>query len=158
MAQSLDIRAREITTLREKNRLLQRQLTDARNIAADNDAIVTMMHDVSLLLIRRDTEWLQKTETLIRRGMKAGSCRIMIFNNDMKALATKTARLPAGGRADKLPLDNSAAKTEGYYHLPLKRGRKAVGLVILTTLSGKKFSAGDDTFCRRLAQLLAAVI
>ena len=50
--------------------------------------------------------------------------------------------------------EKNAAKI--YYHLPLRSGRKNVGL--LTLAMRDEVRAGDDDFCRRLSALLAAAL
>ena len=158
MDKPLDIGAKEIVGLRRVNRKLRQRLTEIENIIHDNDVMLSMLHHIALLLLHRPQDWPQRAETLMRRGMKVSGCRLMVFSASDKTTAAQTARLPAGGKPAQTPLDPKAPKAAVYYHLPIKQGRQAVGLITFSTRQDKDFIRGDDEFCRRLAQLLAAAL
>ena len=166
----LNIRAAEMTALREKNRRLRRLLAEMRDIAAENDAMVLSLHRLSLLLIARRPDWQARAESLLRREWRAAECKIVVFARGDAALKTRTARLPAGGRADKhsmladdspssakrKPAADSNSDFAAHYHLPLRVGRQTKGLLALTLRETAR--GGDDDFCKRLAALLAAAL
>ena len=166
----LNIRAAEMTALREKNRRLRRLLAEMRDIAAENDAMVLSLHRLSLLLIARRPDWQARAESLLRREWRAAECKIVVFARGDAALKTRAARLPAGGRADKHSMladdSPSSAKRKSaadsnsdfaaHYHLPLRVGRQTKGLLALTLREAAR--GGDDDFCKRLAALLAAAL
>ena len=166
----LNIRAAEMTALREKNRRLRRLLAEMRDIAAENDAMVLSLHRLSLLLIARRPDWQARAESLLRREWRAAECKIVVFARGDAALKTRAARLPAGGRADKHSMladdSPSSAKRKSaadsnsdfaaHYHLPLRVGRQTKGLLALTLREATR--GGDDDFCKRLAALLAAAL
>ena len=166
----LNIRAAEMTALREKNRRLRRLLAEMRDIAAENDAMVLSLHRLSLLLIARRPDWQTRAESLLRREWRAAECKIVVFARGDAALKTRAARLPAGGRADKhsmladdspssakrKPAADSNSDFAAHYHLPLRVGRQTKGLLALTLREAAR--GGDDDFCKRLAALLAAAL
>ena len=166
----LNIRAAEMTALREKNRRLRRLLAEMRDIAAENDAMVLSLHRLSLLLIARRPDWQARAESLLRREWRAAECKIVVFARGDAALKTRAARLPAGGRADKhsmladdspssakrKPAADSNSDFAAHYHLPLRVGRQTKGLLALTLRETAR--GGDDDFCKRLAALLAAAL
>ena len=166
----LNIRAAEMTALREKNRRLRRLLAEMRDIATENDAMVLSLHRLSLLLIARRPDWQTRAESLLRREWRAAECKIVVFARGDAALKTRAARLPAGGRADKHSMladdSPSSAKRKSaadsnsdfaaHYHLPLRVGRQTKGLLALTLREAAR--GGDDDFCKRLAALLAAAL
>ena len=169
----LNIRAAEMTALREKNRRLRRLLSEMRDIAAENDAMVLSLHRLSLLLIARRPDWQARAESLLRREWRAAECKIVVFARGDAALKTRAARLPAGGRADKhsmladdspssvarrkpKPAADSNSDFAAHYHLPLRVGRQTKGLLALTLREAAR--GGDDDFCKRLAALLAAAL
>ena len=166
----LNIRAAEMTALREKNRRLRRLLAEMRDIAAENDAMVLSLHRLSLLLIARHPDWQARAESLLRREWRAAECKIVVFARGDAALKTRAARLPAGGRADKhsmladdspssakrKPVADSNSDFAAHYHLPLRVGRQTKGLLALTLREAAR--GGDDDFCKRLAALLAAAL
>ena len=166
----LNIRAAEMTALREKNRRLRRLLAEMRDIAAENDAMVLSLHRLSLLLIARRPDWQARAESLLRREWHAAECKIVVFARGDAALKTRAARLPAGGRADKhsmladdspssakrKPAADSNSDFAAHYHLPLRVGRQTKGLLALTLREAAR--GGDDDFCKRLAALLAAAL
>ena len=160
MGAVLDIRATEMAKLRDKNRRLRRQLSEIEEIIHDNDAMVLLMHRLSLLLIGRAKNWQGEAELLLRRGMKAAGCRIIVMadNRAVAQLSGRISRLPAGGRAEQTPLVGTADADAVYYHLPLKQGRKVLGAVIFSMRQATHLRPGDDDFCRRLAALLAAAL
>ncbi|MGI9307504.1 MAG: hypothetical protein ACR2P5_09445 [Gammaproteobacteria bacterium] len=152
----LAMRAKE-EVLRGKNRSSRRETAAREDILRDNDATVAVLHRLSLLLIARKTGWQRQAEILLRRGFKAAECNIAVFG-PRDALAVKASRLPAGGRADDAPLSGAQKKAALYYHLPLKQGRRAAGLLTLAFRQKEHLREGDDIFCRRLAALLAAAL
>ena len=154
----LTLRAQEMETLRGKNRRLRRRLAGLEEIARDNDAMVSMLHKLSLLLVARKSGWREEAELLLRRSLKAADCSIVVFGRRHEPLSAKTARLPAGGRVSETPLRGVAETGALYYHLPLKHGRKAAGLVILKFLPKNRFREGGADLCRRTAELLAAAL
>ena len=154
----LSMRAAEMASLRDKNRRLRRRLAEMDAVIRDNDATVAMMHRLAVLLVARGGDWRARAELLLRRGMKAADARIDVLDDSADSLSAKVARLPAGGRADDSPLRDGAAKGALYYHLPLKDGRRPVGLLTLTLRQKRDFRDGDDDFCRRLAALLSAAL
>ncbi|MGU9951917.1 MAG: hypothetical protein ACNYPH_06400 [Gammaproteobacteria bacterium WSBS_2016_MAG_OTU1] len=160
MGEILNIRAAEITALREKNRHLRRRIADINNIAAENDAMIVLLHRLSLLLIARKKDWHADAELLLRRGFKAAACQITVLKRGDTVLNKKIAALPLGGRTDKEPLvvaiGGATSGVKVYYHLPLRSARKNIGL--LTFVMRNEVQAGDDDFCQRLSALLAAAL
>ena len=154
----LNIRAQEAEALRGKNRVLRRRLAEREEIIRDNDAMVSILHRLSLLLVARESGWRGRAEELLRRGLKAAECAVIIFDRRHETLAGKASRLPAGGRISETPLQGVASAGALYYHLPLKRGRRAAGLVILKFTPKNRFREGGDDLCRRIAELLAAAL
>lgn len=157
MSAVLNIRATEIASLRDKNRQLRRQIAEMESIIRDNDATVAMLHRLSALLIARESGWRAKAEQMLRRGMKSADARIHLLKS-ADPLSAKVAKLPAGGRADESPLCKTKTRGALYYHLPLKDGRRSLGLLILTLRQKQDFQDGDDDFCRRLSALLSAAL
>lgn len=158
MSAVLNIRATEISSLRDKNRSLHRRLVEMESVIRDNDAMVAMMHRLAVLLIARNDDWRTHAESMLRRGMKTAGAHIYLLQNSTDPLSTKIARIPVGGRADDSPLCDDVIKGALYYHLPLKNGRRAAGLLTLTLRQKRDFREGDDDFCRRLAELLSAAL
>lgn len=154
----LSIRATEIASLRDKNRQLRRRIAEMESILRENDATVAMMHQLSQLLIVRQRGWCARAETLLRRATKSAGAHIFVLKNAADPLSAKISRLPAGGRADNSPLSAKTTKGALYYHLPLKHGRRPLGLLTLTLRKKSDLQDGDDEFCRRLAVLLSAAI
>ena len=183
MGAIIDIRAADRKALRDKNRDLRRALADIEDIVRDNDATVTLLHELALLLIARRSDWRQCTEKLLRRGMQAANCQVIVFNKNHVALAKAAKRLPIGGCSLEYPLlegDNKSVqtaksakstkaaktaksgkpakvKTSAYYHLPLRRAGKTLGLLVLT-MPQSALRDGDDALCRRLSALLGAAL
>lgn len=171
----LDMRADEMASLREKNRRLRRRLAEAESIACENDAAVAMSHRLALLLITKENGWQKKAEVIVRRGWNASAAHLHLFAKPASALsasdkqlAAKLSRMPAGGCQTDSPLlsgkggakadkSDKAGKYATYYHLPIKDGRRVLGVL---TLSFRKKDAfikdGADDFCRRIAALLSA--
>lgn len=158
MGAVLTMRATEMASLRDKNRRLNRRLAEMETVIRDNDATVTMMHRLAVLLIVREDGWRARAESLLRRGMKTAGAHIHLLKDSADPLSAKIARLPAGGRADDSPLCEGATKGALYYHLPLKNERRAAGLLTLTLRQKRDFREGEDDFCRRLAALLSAAL
>ena len=158
MVATLDMQAKQMRQLRRKNEQLKQQLEDIHEITRDNDAMVAMLHRLALLLLAREDDWVTPAQALLKRKLKISECHIMIIS-DNKSLATQIMRLPMGGRLDKIALcphiTQTAAK-HGYYHLPLRRDRRAKGLLTLTL--SQPLKQGADDFCRRLAELLSAAL
>ena len=161
MGTVLDIRAKEMAHLRDTNRQLQTRLTTLENIVRDNDALVETLHRLSVLLIARADGWRGKAELLLRRGTKASAADIYICSSafaEHAGLVKKIMRLPAGGRADEVPLVGQTATGATYYHLPIKTGRAVTGLLTLSFRQKALLRDGDNHFCLRLAALLSAAI
>ncbi len=154
----LTIRAQEAESLRGKNRLLRQRLAEREEIIRENDAMISMQHRLALLLLARKTGWRGEAEILLRRGLNASECGIVVFDRRHESLAAKTVRLPAGGRVSETPLRGAAVAGALYYHLPVKCGRRAVGLVILKFFPKDRFREGGGDLCRRVAELLAAAL
>lgn len=157
----LNIRAREITDLRRRKRELTALLADMEKNAYANDKILLTLHRLALLLIGKPANWQPQAETLLKKGLSLPYCRLMVFSRRDAALAAACARLPAGGRAANEALAGTAAcrGAKRYFHLPLKNGRRAIGVLIFASKKADAFpdEAARD-FSLRLAELLSAAL
>lgn len=156
----IDLRSREIAEWRSNARTLAARLADIQEIAEENDHILLTLHQLALLLIKKQGDWRREAEKLLRRRLSLVYCEWHVFsakNAADVALARAVAKLPAGGRAMDEPLTPPPRKARAYFCLPLPGKKQPAGLLTLASRHEKAFAgnAADD-FARRLAELLAA--
>ena len=150
----IDLRAREVAAWRKKTRALADELASIERIAAANDRMLLALHDLAVILAGKKTgAWRQAAQKLLCRRLGLAFCGWRLFAAN-SALARQCARLPAGGAPVEQPA-MPAAGASHFFHLPLRNGKKTVGVAVL---GGKRpFAANAATdFTRRLAALLAA--
>lgn len=163
MSDVLNIRAKEMASLRDANRRLRRRISDMEATATGNDKMILAMHRLALLLIAREGDaesdgWRVRAGEILRRGFGSAAC-IVLLADDMTAPArARASKLPAGGASSSSSLSARARKAPLYYHLPLRRGRKTLGAAEFAMRRTDDLREGDDALCRRLAELLAAAL
>lgn len=158
MGTVLDIRADEMSKLRDRNRRLRERLTELESILHDNAAMLDAMHRLSILLIAREKDWISRAESILRRGLGANAAEIFIVRATNKTLSAQIARLPVAGRADDSPLRAESEKGALYYHLPLKKGKRVKGLLTLSFRRKAALRGDDDELCRRIGAMLSAAL
>ena len=160
MPSMIDIRSREIIGLRKAFQDLQEKLTEIDTAARANDRVLLILHKIALLLIeKKNGKWISEAEELLQRGLKLSACHIATLDSDK--LKTAAASLPKDGKTSSEPLDIKLSSPRGreYFHLPLRKNKKNIGILVLC--SGRKGFFPDDAsrdFVLRLAQLLAEAL
>ena len=158
---SIDLRAREIAKWRKEAQSLMDKLTVLEEIAATNDDLLLTLHRLSLLLIRKKGDWRADGEALLKKQLSVSVCEWRIFGTSDTAAIKVCAALPVGGKAVQTPLlkPKTAIAVKSYFYLPIRKGRKTAGVLILAARKKGVFvEDGDYDFTRRLAALLSAVL
>ena len=165
-AKITQIRAREIAELRKEFRELRAMLDDLRARADENDRTLLVLHKLALLLAAKggrgkSAAWRSEAETILAKlAGRGGRCVILIFGGRETPASRAAAKIPAVGVAGDPPLPDGVPPVAGMRSgciAPLRRNRKTVGAVILSSPKAGFFPEDSSRdFLRRMADLLAA--
>jgi hypothetical protein len=82
---------RQVKQLREQNQDLNRQLNRLVHVAAENELLMTRLHQLTLelLAIPRPDAFFQHLESSLRENFRADIIRVVLFDGELAAMAGK---------------------------------------------------------------------
>lgn len=166
---TVSLSERQLLTLREQNKILEKKLHEMVTFAKDNDALQHKVHQFTLALFgARDLMSLQNVITQsLREIFSVPHLVLHVWKGlppSVEVLAFADQQLQPvcahHGLHDTLPwFGESAAHLHSFAYLPLRADEKSIGLLILASEDAQRFYPGMGTlFLQRIAETVSSAL
>ena len=166
---TISLSERQLLTLREKNKLLEKNLHDMVAAARDNDALQQKVHQFSCALFGY-ASLLDMTEIIIRNLREIFSVphvalhlwQIQPPSAEVLAFTDKQAQPVCVHHAlhDTLQwFGEGATRLRSFSYLPLRAGEQSIGLLVLASEEAQRFYPEMGTlFLQRIAEITSRTL
>jgi len=166
---TISLNERQLLTLREQNKSLEKKLHEMVTLAKDNDALQQKVHQFTLALFgARDLMSLQNVITQnLREIFSVPHAVLHIWKGlppSLEVLAFADQQLlpvcTHHALHDTLPwFGENAAHLHSFAYLPLRADEKSIGLLILASEDAQRFYPGMGTlFLQRIAEIVSSAL
>lgn len=166
---TISLNERQLLTLREQNKSLEKKLHEMVTLAKDNDALQQKVHQFTLALFgAQDLMSLQNIITQNLREIFSVPHAVLHIWKGLPPSAEVLAfadqqLLPVcihHALHDTLPwFGESAAHLHSFAYLPLRADEKSIGLLILASEDSQRFYPGMGTmFLQRIAEIVSSAL
>ncbi|CAH1385835.1 DUF484 family protein [Candidatus Nitrotoga sp. M5] len=166
---TISLNERQLLTLREQNKSLEKKLQEMVTLAKDNDALQQKVHQFTLALFgAQDLMSLQNIITQNLREIFSVPHAVLHIWKGLPPSAEVLAfadqqLLPVciqHALHDTLPwFGESAAHLHSFAYLPLRADEKSIGLLILASEDSQRFYPGMGTmFLQRIAEIVSSAL
>ena len=166
---TISLNERQLLTLREQNKSLEKKLHEMVTFAKENDALQHKVHQFTLALFgARDLMSLQNVITQsLREIFSVPHVVLHVWKGlppsvEVLAFADQQLQPVCSHHAlhDTLPwFGESASHVHSFAYLPLRADEKSIGLLILASEDAQRFYPGMGTlFLQRIAETVSSAL
>ncbi|MDD5180116.1 MAG: DUF484 family protein [Gallionellaceae bacterium] len=166
---TISLSERQMLTLREKNKVLEKKLHDMVEFAKDNDALQHKVHQFTLALFgTRDLPGLQDAITRNLRDIFAvPHAALHVWKNlppsaEVLAFTDQQSQPVCAHHAVHDTANwfgESAPHLHSFAYLPLRAGEQSIGLLVLASEDAQRFYPEMGTvFLQRIAETVSAAL
>ncbi len=166
---TISLSERQLLTLREKNKALEKQLRDMMGIAQDNDALQNKVHQFACALFGAAT-LPSLAETITRKLREIFSVPHVVLH--LWQIQPPSAEILAFTDQQAQPVcthlalhdtlqwfGEGAAHLRSFSYLPLRVGEQSIGLLVLASEEAQRFYPEMGTlFLQRIAEIASCAL